>query len=279
MTRRTAQPVRPTPRPPAHLPPQAGLHTRPQGFQPADAAGLPDPARHWLTQAIAPGTAPHRAATITMHGTIHLARGWRGFTATRYLDPERGFSWDAQAKIAGLTATGYDGLTDDGEVHWRLLGASFGHSGTTADITHSAIDRLAAESVLIPTTLLEADWRDDTQPGTASFACPVTGRQASSRITVRVNPTGRLRMLTLSRWGNPRRDRLRPVRLPRRLRRRAESARHRHTHLHERDMVAARRCLGGSLPRIPRLRGFQLTQPNRTAVAMHIDPGRPRQRS
>jgi len=164
---------------------------------------MPDPARRWLTQAIAPGTALHTAATITMHGTIHLARGWRAFTATQYLDPERGFSWDAQAKIAGLTATGYDGLTDDGEMHWRLLGASFGHSGTTADITHSAIDRLAAESVLIPTTLLEADWRADIQPGTASFARPVAGRQASSRITIRVNPTGRLRLLTLGRWGNP----------------------------------------------------------------------------
>jgi len=49
-------------------------------FDPAATAGLPEPARRWLSHAIAPGTPLWSRAELTMRGHIKLGR-WRPFTA------------------------------------------------------------------------------------------------------------------------------------------------------------------------------------------------------
>lgn len=45
-------------------------------FDPAATMGLPEPARRWLSHAIAPGTPLWNRAELTMHGQIKLGR-WR----------------------------------------------------------------------------------------------------------------------------------------------------------------------------------------------------------
>jgi hypothetical protein len=52
--------------------------------------GLPEPARRWLTHAIAPGTPRWSSVVLTMYGRIRLG-AWRRFTAREVLAPSRGF--------------------------------------------------------------------------------------------------------------------------------------------------------------------------------------------
>src|SRR3712207_9074453 len=83
-------------------------------------AGLPEPARRWLTHALAPGTPLWPSVVLTMRGEIRLG-AWRPFTATQVLRPPHGFVWAATARVAGLPVVGYDRYgSGSGEVNWRL---------------------------------------------------------------------------------------------------------------------------------------------------------------
>jgi hypothetical protein len=53
---------------------------QPKAFEPSMVAGLPEPARRWLTHAIAPGTPLWQTVELSMHGQIRLG-AWRPFTA------------------------------------------------------------------------------------------------------------------------------------------------------------------------------------------------------
>jgi hypothetical protein len=90
-------------------------------FGPAMTTGLPEPARRWLSHAIAPGTPLWERAELTMHGQIKLGR-WRPFTGRQVLAPPGGYLWAATARVAGLPVSGYDRLgSGAGEMRWRLL--------------------------------------------------------------------------------------------------------------------------------------------------------------
>ena len=83
--------------------------------------GLPEPARRWLSHAIAPGTPLWSSVELTMHGQIKLGR-WRPFTARQVLTPPDGYIWAARTRLAGLPVTGYDRLgSGGGEMRWRLM--------------------------------------------------------------------------------------------------------------------------------------------------------------
>jgi hypothetical protein len=78
-------------------------------FDPAMTRGPPEPARRWLSHAIAPGTPLWDRPELTMHGQIKLGR-WRPFTARQVLTPPGGYVWAAKTRLAGLPVTGYDRL-------------------------------------------------------------------------------------------------------------------------------------------------------------------------
>jgi hypothetical protein len=164
-------------------------------------AGLPEPARRWLTHAIEPGTMFAEAIEIQMHGTILLGR-WRPFTAIQALVPDAGFVWAARTRIAGLPVRGYDSYAlGQGAMRWRALGVVPLQSATGEDVTRSAGDRLAAEAVLLPTSLVSAMWRDGEQPDEAVYLRRFGER--TSRVTIRVAEDGRLLCVAMQRWGNP----------------------------------------------------------------------------
>ena len=68
--------------------------------------GLPEPARRWLSHAIAPGTPLWGSVELTMHGQIKLGR-WRPFTARQVLTPPDGYIWAATAVVANGMATAF----------------------------------------------------------------------------------------------------------------------------------------------------------------------------
>lgn len=165
--------------------------------------GLPDPACRWLEHAVSVSAQLPRRATLRMHGQIRLGRRWHTFTATQILVPTVGFVWSAQTRIAGLPVRGYDCYADGrGTMRWQLLGVPIireSGDGTT----RSAIDRLAAESVLLPSSLIDADWRRTADLDTAAYRRKVAGHPFRSPVTITVAADGRLLKVAMQRWGNP----------------------------------------------------------------------------
>jgi hypothetical protein len=179
----------------------AGGATEHDRFDAGTAAGLPEPARRWLTHAIAPGTPLWSSVVLTMHGRIRLGR-WRRFTAREVLAPPRGFIWSATARIVGLPITGFDrNSSGAGEMRWSLLGLPVLRA-SGPDLTRSTAGRLAGETVLwLPTAFATATWSSSTEPDNAVATWRIGDHDDDVRIGV--DPTGRLREFGMQRWGNP----------------------------------------------------------------------------
>lgn len=95
---------------------------KPARFDPAVLAGLPEPARRWLTHTIAPGTHLARAVMLEMEGHIRIGR-WMPFRAVQLHAPPDGYVWAARAKLGPLAISGFDRYDNNtGEMRWRLLG-------------------------------------------------------------------------------------------------------------------------------------------------------------
>lgn len=176
---------------------------QPQVFSPGLVRRLPEPAQRWFLRAIAPSTPLVRRDELRMHGEIKLRSRWHEFTARQILAPDDGFVWAARTRIAGLPVTGFDGYVDGvGTMRWHVLGVPvIRESG--GPVTLSALDRLAAESVLLPTSLIGATWCHGDASDTAMYFCEVHGRQARTHVTIGVAPDGQLRAVRMQRWGNP----------------------------------------------------------------------------
>jgi hypothetical protein len=174
---------------------------QPDAFEPAMLAGLPEPARRWLTHAIAPGTPLFGTVDLTMRGQIRLG-AWRPFTARQVLAPPSGFIWAATARLFGLPVRGFDRYSrGSGQMRWRLLGLIPVMAGTGSDVTHSAAGRLAGEAVLLPTAFRHARW----SPGPTADTATATWRidQHTQDVDLQIDAHGRLRSLVEQRWGNP----------------------------------------------------------------------------
>ena len=164
-------------------------------------ADLPDPARRWLTHAIAPGTPLWQSVELSMVGEIRLGR-WRPFTATQALAPPEGYIWAATARLFGLPVMGYDRLTSGtGEMRWRLLNLIPVMTVAGPDITRSAAGRLASEIVLIPTAFRDATWTLGASPDKA-VATWGHGEDRES-VEIHVGRDGQLLDVLMRRWGNP----------------------------------------------------------------------------
>jgi Family of unknown function (DUF6544) len=170
-------------------------------FDPVMTTELPEPARRWLSHAIAPGTPLWSSAELTMHGRIKLGR-WRPFTARQVLSPPDGYTWAATARLAGLPVTGYDRLSSGaGEMRWRLLRLIPVLTAAGPDITRSAYGRMAGEIALIPTAFRQAAWTRGEQASTAVATWRFGGDTESAELWV--DRSGRLTEIRVNRWGNP----------------------------------------------------------------------------
>jgi hypothetical protein len=180
-----------------------GAVREPDAFDPSMVDGLPEPARRWLTHAIAPGTPLVDAVEIHMHGKIKLGR-WRPFTATQAIVASVGYVWAARTRVGGIPVRGFDSYAHgEGTMRWRALGILPVQSADGADVTRSAAGRLASEACLLPSSLLSATWEPDDNPNCAVFVQRSGGCEESERVTVYVAPDGRLLAVTMPRWGSP----------------------------------------------------------------------------
>ncbi len=173
-------------------------------FDPMDVTDLPEPARRFLTYAIAPGTPIVSTVILDMEGLIKLDR-WMPFRAHQVLRAREGFVWKATVGDAPIVFRGGDAYWGGrGSLDFRLWGVLPVARSIGPDTNRSSAGRLAAETVAwAPQALtpqMGATWTgiDDAY---ATVTVPV-GDDAVD-VTVRIDRTGRLRELTMQRWGNP----------------------------------------------------------------------------
>ncbi|MFE7631400.1 DUF6544 family protein [Kocuria sp. NPDC057446] len=177
-------------------------HRVPPPVDPEALAGLPEPARRWLGHAVPPGTPAWAVAELSMRGEIRLGGSWRAFSAQQIIAPGIGFVWAARTRVLGLPVGGYDRYgPGGGELRWRLLGLVPVLSAAGPDVTRSAAGRLAGEGITVPTACLGAAWSPGPSPDTAVMSWVLDGQREDA--VVRVDPEGRLRELSMQRWGDP----------------------------------------------------------------------------
>lgn len=171
-------------------------------FDPGELAHLPEPARRYLTHAIAPGTPLASALRLRMHGEINL-KGWLPFSAEQVIHWRHGMIWKATVRMHGLPVTGFDRFLDgEGAMRWRLLGIVPVMTASGPDISRSAAGRVEAEAIWLPSVLYGEDvaWTaaDPSHPHAR-----VTLRGETNEIEFTVDESGRLRSIKMPRWGNP----------------------------------------------------------------------------
>lgn len=176
-------------------------------FEAVMLADLPEPARRYLSHAIARGAPLACAVRLKMHGEIRLGRGdgqkWSPFEAEQVIRWDRGMIWRARVKMKGLPVRGFDRLIDGKAAQrWRLFGVVPVMRAGGPDIARSTAGRVSAEAVWLPSVLVGggARWTaEDTSHAHASLV--VAGEHADVRLTI--DDDGALTGCALSRWGNP----------------------------------------------------------------------------
>jgi hypothetical protein len=170
-------------------------------FDPKSHANLPLPVQQYLAHAIAPGTPLATICRLRMHGKIKLKR-WRAFKAEQVIARDRGMIWQARMRIAGLPLRGSDRFLDgQGAMLWRLLGTIPVTRASGPDVTRSAAGRIAAESIWLPSWLCDDRvWWRVAGSNVAQARLAIDGHAAELALTL---DQGRLRSVSLLRWGNP----------------------------------------------------------------------------
>lgn len=162
---------------------------------------LPETVQRWLGHTVLPGTPMYSWVELELEGQVRLGR-WQRFTARQTLRPGHGFIWSATGRVGGLPVTGRESMTPwvanrvvraPGHIPVRRAGGP--------DLLNDAAGRLAAQSVLVPTTYARADWEAGPTAETA-YATWRIGRRVD-RVRLSVADDGRAVSATLRRWGIP----------------------------------------------------------------------------
>jgi len=172
-----------------------------------DYAHLPEAARRYLEHAIAPGTQLASAVRLKMHGEIKLKR-WIPFKAEQVICWDHGLIWSATAWMNDfLPIVGSDRIIDGiGAMQWKILGLFPVMTASGSDITRSAIGRLQAESVCLPSVFCSdgVSWTGpDSSHVNASLQSSFVVQGKSAKLDFTLDQTGRLKTFKLPRWSSP----------------------------------------------------------------------------
>lgn len=172
-------------------------------FDPARLVSLPEPARRYLTHAVAPGSLIATAVRLRMHGEIKVKDDWLPFEADQVIRWKRGFVWRARTKMKGLPVTGSDRWIDgEGSMRWKLLGLIPIITAHGPDISRASLGRVQIESVWLPTVLLAPDikW---SAPDPTHVGVNLHLADHAAHLDISIDAAGRLRTVCIARWGNP----------------------------------------------------------------------------
>lgn len=172
-----------------------------QRFDPASVAELPELARRYLNHSILAGAPLAQAVRLSMRGELKVGGRWYPFKAVQVRRVERGFVWRARLKMNGLPVSGADYWLDgDAALSWKLLGLFRLMHATGLEIARSALGRMQAEAIWLPTSLLVpgVTWHVN---GGLEAVFETEGQRA--HLHLKVDEHGRPLSLRTKRWGKP----------------------------------------------------------------------------
>lgn len=174
-------------------------------FSEAMVDNLPAPARHYLLHAIQPGTPLAQSVRLRISGRMRPREGADliDFTADETLAPPRGFVWTARLKMGLLPLRVQDHYVHgDGAVAVHGLGIVPIGRDAGPDVTRSSRHRLAGESIWLPSSLLSragVRWTA-VDENRARVTLTIDGEVIP--LTLQIDETGRLREVTMARYGD-----------------------------------------------------------------------------
>jgi len=186
---------------------------RPDLFDPAMVAGLPEPAQRYFRFTIRPGTPLYTVARITMAGQFSLgtreAPDYMAMTARQVLASPEGFVWSMAARRGVMRISGSDAAVggESWTRFWLMGLVPVARAGGNEDHWRSAFGRHVAEAVFwTPAALLPGPgvvWEavDDT-----TARVTVTHDGIAQPVEVTVDAEGRPITVVFPRWSNANRD-------------------------------------------------------------------------
>lgn len=180
----------------------------PAAFDDSMTAALPDPAQRFFRFAIAPGTALHTVAEITMEGEFSLGdknkSNYMPMRATQVLAAPHGFVWKVRAGNSVWLA-GSDGAVDSGSWSrfWLLGILPVARAGNNSDHRRAAFGRYAAEAVFwTPAALLPREYVRWEAIDDSSARVILTHMGLEQAVDLTVDAEGRPVKVVFQRWSN-----------------------------------------------------------------------------
>lgn len=173
-------------------------------FDPTELDDLPDPVQRWMRHAIAPGATLLTGIDQEWSGHLRLGSTWRQFCSRERATLEDGFVWSARTRLHGLPVAGFDRFThQQGQMSWRVLRRLRLAAESGDEITRSSAGRHAAELLAgLPAVALDPAVRWEPIDKRRAVAHLTVGGKEQA-VTVNVDPVGRLRQVSMERWGTP----------------------------------------------------------------------------
>lgn len=177
----------------------------PQRFSPTMIAHLPEPARRFLSHAIAEGTPLRTVARIEMTGRFALgtqaAPGYIPMTATQVLAAPQGFVWQMRGGAGLMRVSGSDSGT------WTRFWAAgllpVARMGGDPDHALSAFGRAVSEAILwTPATVLPGPGVIWDAPDADTARVTVTEGAWSITADLSLDAEGRATQVVFQRWSN-----------------------------------------------------------------------------
>lgn len=163
-------------------------------------ANLPEPVARYFGAALGPQRYRAPAAVLTMRGSIKIGR-WLPFRARQLLAPRLGTVWEAT--VAGAIR-GSDRYVDGvGAMTWKLFGVATIVRAAGVDVSRSAAERAAGESIWVPSAVSPAAGTSWSATDSGSIAAVIDTDGHRVDVEHRIDEEGRLTSSSFARWGDP----------------------------------------------------------------------------
>ncbi|MGD1887553.1 MAG: DUF6544 family protein [Cohaesibacteraceae bacterium] len=178
-------------------------------FDHAMIADLPEPARRFLTFAIAPGTPLYRVVDLQMegrlsNGTAHQPN-WMAMQARQVLALPEGFVWQVAARRGPVRLVGSDAAHSDGSwTRFWLAGlAPVVRAGLNDDHARSSFGRYGSEAIFwLPTTLMPGPGVHWEELGPDSARVTLEAHGFEQAFDIHLNEEGAPAHVVFQRWSD-----------------------------------------------------------------------------
>jgi hypothetical protein len=166
----------------------------------ASSVDVPEPVARYFRAALPEDGPLAPAAVLSMRGQIKIGR-WLPFRARQLLAPRFGTVWEA--RVAGVIPGSDRYVAGVGGMSWKLFGLIPLVHAEGRDVTRSAAERAAGESVWVPSSVAPVEGTTWTATGRDVIAADIDTDGHVVRVEHRLDADGRIRSSSFLRWGDP----------------------------------------------------------------------------